>query len=136
MTIEGLTRHTDTGQVEFIVALKGKGLAWQSDGDGRSALHVTIAAATFAKNANILASKLETADVRMDTQDAGKLADSVMRISMRLRAPSKTKYVRVVVQSPEDGRLGALDLDRATIDAAPDVATPALKLKTRPPLVR
>ena len=54
---------------------------------------------------------------------------------MRLRVPPKTQSMRVVVQTPENGRIGAVELDRKTLDAAPQAPTPEPKLLSRPPEV-
>jgi hypothetical protein len=56
------------------------------------------------------------------TQDPAQLAKEVMRVKLTIRVPRKTQSVRVVVET-EEGRIGAADLSRQTIDTTP--ATPA-----------
>jgi VWFA-related protein len=133
LKIDGMTKHTDTGRIEFNVVLKGKGLSWQSASDGNSIVHLMAAAASMAKSNRVLASKLDTLDVKMDTQDPKRLADSSTRIPMNVRLPAQTNFMRVVVENPDNGRLGAVIVDRKAIDAAPDVATPPPNGKTLPP---
>jgi hypothetical protein len=50
-----------------------------------------------------------------------------------IRVPRKTQIVRVVVQTGESDRIGTAELDRKTIDAAPEAPTPQPKLIPRPP---
>ena len=43
---------------------------------------------------------------------------------MKIRIPDKTQSVRVVIETAGNGRTGAIELDRETIDAAPAAPTP------------
>jgi hypothetical protein len=57
----------------------------------------------------------------------------VARLLLTIRVPRKTKSVRVVMETEEGGRIGAADLDRKTIDAAPATPTPEPQLASRGP---
>jgi len=132
LTIEGLVRHPDTGRVEFTVVLKSGNMVWQPTDNGASTTELMLAAASRTERGDVLASKVESLTVSVDTQDATRLADVITRMPMRLRVPPKTQRVRVVVQSAENGRIGAVELDRRTLDAAPQSPTPEPQLISRP----
>jgi hypothetical protein len=80
-----------------------------------------------------LASKLETVTISSTVQDPTRRAEEVVRLSLTIPVPRKTKSVRVVVETEEGGRIGAADLDRKTIDAALAMPTPAPQLASRGP---
>jgi hypothetical protein len=82
----------------------------------------------------ILASRLER--VTVWTRDPNH-DESATSLPLTIRIPRKTKRVRVLMETERGGRIGAADVDRKTIDAAPAAATPdpGLNLK-RPDYVR
>ena len=132
LTVEGLVRHPDTGSVEFTVVLKSKNIDWQPADSGKSTIDLMLAAASLTERRDILASKAETVTASAASQDAARLVEVMTRMPMRLRVPPITQSVRVVVQSAENGRIGAVELDRKTLEAAPQAPTPEPKLLSRP----
>ncbi len=66
----------------------------------------------------------------MLTLQAG--AQDATRLPVRLRVPHKTQSVRVVVQMADNERLGTVELDSKTLEAAPAVPTLEPKLVSRP----
>lgn len=133
LTIEDLVRHPDTGRVEFTVVLKSGNPDWQAADNGKSTLDLTLAAASLTERGDVLASKAQTLTASAASQDSTRLAEVITRMPMRLRVPPKTQTVRVVVQSAENGRIGAVNLDRKALDAAPQAPTPEPQLISRPP---
>ena len=85
-----------------------------------------VGAASRTDHGEILASKLQRVTLTAQTQDMAKLAIGMARVHVVLRVPPKTRNVRVVMQSGDGGRIGATDLSRAAIDAAPATSTPTL----------
>ena len=67
------------------------------------------------------------------TQDLTKLSVGMARVHVTLRVPPKTRNVRIVMQSEDGGRIGATDLSRAAIDAAPATPTPNPQLMPQRP---
>jgi hypothetical protein len=59
-----------------------------------------------------------------------RLPDVVSSFKLMIRVPRKTHSVRVVMESEEGGFIGAADLDRKAIDAAPAAPTPEPQLTT------
>jgi hypothetical protein len=51
---------------------------------------------------------------------------------MTIRIPRKTQSLRVVIQTAGNGRTGTVELDRKTIDNAPEAPTPDPKLIPQP----
>jgi len=133
LTIEGLVRHPDTGRIEFTILLKSKNIGWQPADNGTSTINLMLAAASLTERRDVLASKVEALMVSVASQDATRLAETLTRMPMRIRVPPKTQSVRVVVQTAENGRVGAVELDSKTLAAAPQAPTPEPKLILRPP---
>jgi hypothetical protein len=124
VAIEDVVRHPDTRTLDFTVLLKPDTGNWEPAEDGKSTSNLTLAAASLAEARDILASKLETVTVTANTQDAARLAEMPTRLAVTLRYPHKTQTVRVVIQTADSQRIGTAELDRKTIDAAPEAPTP------------
>jgi VWFA-related protein len=133
LTIEGVVRHPDTRTIEFTVLMKSRNGNWEPSDDGKSTTNLMLAAVSVAGSRDILASKLESLILTANTQDATRLAEMPARLPVMIRIPRKTQFVRVVVQTGESDRIGAVELDRKTIDAAPEAPTPQPKLIPRAP---
>ena len=133
MNISDVLRHPDTRTAEITVQLKGKNLDWQATDDGRSTADLILAEASLNGDKHILASKTEKVTIFSTVQDPAQRAEEVTRLPLTIRIPRKAKSVRVVMETEEGGRIGAADLDRKTIDAAPAMPTPAAQLVPRGP---
>jgi hypothetical protein len=131
LAIEDVVRHPDTRTLGFTVLMKPENSNWEATDDGKSTSNLTLAAVSLAGAGDILASKLETLTVTANTQDAARLAEMPTRLAVTLRYPRKTQTVRVVIQTAESQRIGAAELDRKTIDAAPEAPTPEPVLTPR-----
>ena len=97
-----------------------------------SSLNLLLAATSLSGDRSFLASRLESLTVLVDTQDAKQLANTGTRRVMTMRIPRKTQSLRVVVQTSDNERTGAVELDRKTIDSAPEAPTPEPKLLPQP----
>ncbi len=133
LTIEGVVRHPDTRTIEFTVLMKSRNDNWEPSDNGESTTNLMLAAVSVARSSDILASKVESLIVTANTQDATRLAEMPARLPVMIRLPRKTQFVRVVIQTRESDRIGTVELDRKTIDAAPEAPTPQPKLIPRPP---
>jgi len=96
-------------------------------------LRALLCAASRTDQGEILASKLERVTLTAQSPDAAKLAAGMARVHVALRVPAKTRNVRIVMQSGDGGRIGAADLSRAAIDAAPATPTPNPQLMPQHP---
>lgn len=133
LSLENVVRHPDTGRVDFTVVLKPGNIVWEASDNGKSTLNLVLAAASLTERRDVLASKVETVAVSEATQDTARLAETLTRMSVRLRVPPKAVSVRVVVESAEGGPVGSVDLNSETLAAAPQEPTPQPKLIARPP---
>ena len=122
--ISHLVRHSDSRSVDFVVELRSKALGWHAVLDGKSSANLTVVAASLSDRREILASRVDRATLSVAAQDPARLAQEVVRFPLSVRMARKTKTIRVVLQTEEAGRIGAADLDTASIEAAPDVPTP------------
>ena len=133
INVSEVTRHPDTRSAEIAVLVRSKNLDWQPADDGQSTASVLVGAASRSDHGEILASKLQRVMLTAQTQDAAKLAIGMARVHVALRVPPKTRNVRIVMQSGDGGRIGATDVSRASIDAAPATPTPTPQLMPQRP---
>jgi hypothetical protein len=124
MTIEGIVRHPDTDSVAFTVVLKSRNLSWQPQDGGTSTTQLLLGAASLSSRRDVLASKLQSLKVSARTQDPAHLQELSSRLPVTVRFPRKAQGVRVVVEVADSGRMGAIELDRKTLDRAPEAPTP------------
>jgi len=133
VSLSGVVRHPDSETAEFTVQLKSKNLTFLPTKDGKDAANLIVAAASLNEDRTILASRTQGAALLSATEDPSRLPEVVSRFQLTIRVPRKTKSVRVVMEDQDGGRIGAADLDRKTIDAAPATETRVPQLNRRPP---
>ncbi len=132
VTIEDIVRHPDSGTVEFTVVLAPHNLDWQLEGERMSTVDFLLAAASLDKSRDFLATRVQDLTLAADNQGPALLAKTGGRRSITIRIPRKTQAIRVVIETASNGRAGAVELDRKTIDAAPQAPTPEPKLIPQP----
>lgn len=125
MSVEGLVRHPDTDSVALTVVVQSRNFSWQSKDNGTSTAQLLVGAASLGGRREIYASKLESLTVAAATQDPSRLQNQTSRLPVTVRYPHKAQGLRVVVEVADTGLMGALELDRKTIAAAPEAPTPA-----------
>jgi hypothetical protein len=101
--------------------------------DGKTAANLILEAASRTRDGSILVSKAKTVTLVSTTQDPTRLPKVVSRLQLMIRVPRRTKSVRVVTEDLDSGRIGAADMDRKTIDAAPATPTPEPQLTLERP---
>ena len=131
--VSGIVRHADTHTADLTVLLKSKGLDWQPGDNGKSTADITVAVASLTGNQEVLASKVERLVLCAPTQEPTHLANLVTPLQLTVRVPRKTQSIRVVTESGTGGRVGAANLDRNAIDAAPVTPTPEPQLVRQQP---
>ncbi|GGG67499.1 VWA domain-containing protein [Edaphobacter dinghuensis] len=132
LTVQKVVRHRDTNSAEITVAVNTKDIGWKPRNDGKSTVDIGFAAASLSARHDILASKTEALTLINASQDSDHLEKVQGHLTMALRIPRRTRSVRLVVGSLVGGRIGSVDVDRKTIDAASDVPTPEPKLIMQP----
>jgi VWFA-related protein len=131
--VAGVVRHPESHTAEITLLLQSKGIEWQPTGNGKSSANITLAAASLTSAQDVLASKSERLILSAPTQDPTHLARLVTRLQLTIAVPPKTQSIRVVTETANGGRIGAVDLDRKTIDAAPSMPSPIPPLLCREP---
>lgn len=132
MRIVDMVRYPDTDSVGISVFLKSRNVSWQNQGDGTSTAQFMVLATSLNNRRDILASRLQSLTATSPTQDPEKRAHLTSHIPIVVRFPRKAQHVRVVVEIADTGRMGAFEIDRKTLDAAPESATPEPVLVPRP----
>jgi hypothetical protein len=102
---------------------------------GRSGANVTVAAVSLSARRDILGSKLQRLTVLSSSQDAARLAQSSTLLTVTVPVPRHTQSVRVVIRTDDDGQIGVVELDRKSLEAAPESPTPEPELLKRPQAV-
>jgi VWFA-related protein len=133
LSLSGVVRHPDSRSAEFTVALKSTNLVFQPGEQGTSTAQLIVAAASLDELGKILASRTHGVTLLAHSQNPVSLPEIVSRIPVTVAVPRKTRRIRVTIQLDDDaGRIGSAEITRATIDAAPESATPRPELQRRP----
>ncbi len=133
LKVSGIVRHPENRTADITLLLQSKGIDWQAIDNGRSSAEITLAAASVTRNQDIVASKVQRLLLSAPTQDPSHLAKLVTHLQITVRVPPKTRSIRVLTETANGGRIGAADLDREAIQAAPALPTPEPQLLCRQP---
>ncbi|HTJ30185.1 MAG TPA: VWA domain-containing protein [Acidobacteriaceae bacterium] len=123
-----VVRHPDSRSATVSVLLRGKNLDWEVGDDGKTTAHVQLAAFALNGRRDILASRLTKLALISPSGDPARLPTSEAQVKVNLRLPRQTQSIRVVIQTVAGGRIGTSDIDRKTIQAAPEQPTPEPQL--------
>lgn len=124
LELSGVVRHPDTQTADVTVKLLSKNFTLQPLDAGGSTAHLILGAASLDRNRRILASKVESVRLSSPFAYPHDLPAVVTHIPIALRVPRKTASLRIVIENADSGRMGAVDLDRKAVDAAPAASTP------------
>ena len=127
LTIESLVLNTYSETADLTLMLPSKDIDWKVAGNGKSKADLILITASLDKRGDVLFWNRESITITSDTEDAEKLAMANTRLSAKVKILTKTNKVRFLIQSSDEREVGALEVDRKTIEAA---AAPELP---RPP---
>lgn len=133
VSLSGVVQHPAGQTAEFTVQVKSKNLTFRPTADGRDAAKLILAAASLDRYGNILAGKTETMTLLSSAEDPALLSDETWHVRVMIQVPHETSSVRVAIEDQDGGRIGAAEIDRKGIDAAPQT-TPTAELQQRPTL--
>lgn len=131
LKVTKVVRHPDTRTAEITVQTPTGALDWLPTETGSSA-GLIMAAASLNGSRNILASKLEMIEFASKETDPAKHPNVSARVTVTLRMPRSAQDVRVVLRTEQEGRMGAVEVSRKTLDAAPATPTPEPQLAPKP----
>jgi VWFA-related protein len=134
VSLTSIVRHPDSRTAEFTVNLNSRNLVFLPADDGKYTVSVIVAAASLNDNRNILASRIQHAMLVTSTQDPARLPTIASRIQLTVPYPRKARTIRVVVEDQNGGRIGTAEVDRKSIDAAPEAPSPEPKLVPTSPV--
>lgn len=132
VSLSSVVQYPDSGFAKFTVQLKSKNLIFLQTTGGKEAANLILAAASLNQDRSILAGKTETMTLLSSAQDPILLPDGAWLLQVTIQVPRKTKIVRVAIEDQDGGRIGAVNIDRKTINAAPATEMPEPQLERRP----
>lgn len=132
LSVKSIVQHPDTRTVDVTVQLQNRNIEWSAMPDGKSQARIFLGAFSTDSQGNIVASHLQRAIFSTPLQDPS--ADRAMRLptTITVHFPRKAQQVRIAVEGATGGRIGALNLTRKAVEAAPSEPTPAKELQVRP----
>ncbi len=80
----------------------------------------------------MLASKVEHVTLEVEPAKLDRVPQVATQFRVAIRVPGKTKSMRVAMESDDGGRIGAAELNRKSIDAAPEAPTAEPQLNPQP----
>jgi hypothetical protein len=119
LAMESLVMNPYTDTAGFTLMLQSKDFDWKAADNGKSKADLTLITASVDKNGDVLTGRQESLTITADTEDAVKLATANTRLSAKVKIPIKTNKVRFLIQSANGREIGAFEVDRKTIYAAP-----------------
>jgi VWFA-related protein len=133
LKVSGIVRHPENHTADITLLLQSKGIDWQAIDNGRSSAEITLAGASVTGNREVVAFKVQRLFLSVRTQDPSHLAKLVTHLQITVRVPPKTRSIKLLTETANGGRIGAADLDRKAIEAAPVMPGPEPQLLCRQP---
>jgi VWFA-related protein len=124
LKIARVLRHPDAQTVEVSILIPASKLQWQPADPGTSRTSVRVAVVGFSKNSRPVVWKVEQLGLKTGTDDPQKLAKGILPVMVTVGLPQKLQNMRIMLEPSADSQIGALNLSRREIDAAPEQATP------------
>jgi hypothetical protein len=131
--VSGIVRHPENHTADIALLLQSKGIDWQAIDNGKSTAGITLAAVSITGSREVMASKVERLILSVRTQDPSHLEKLVTHLQLTVRVPPETQSIRVLTETANGGRIGAVDLDRKAIEAAPARPAPEPQLLCHQP---
>ena len=136
VTVRPLVRHSDTQTEDFVLEVVMNHLKWRAGADGKRSTEVELLAASLDANRDLLASKNEALTILAPTRDRARLTEVRSGLKITLRIPRRTTTVRFVLRDERTRQLGAVEISRQLLDAAPEspssAPNPVLQRRTTP----
>jgi VWFA-related protein len=119
LTVSNVVRHPETESADFTVRFPAASVAWTANADGSSSTNLMVATASLNGDRRILSAKVTTMTMAAHTADTVNTAGRTLAFRISVRVPKKTQFVRVALETEGAGKVGAAELSRSAIDAAP-----------------
>jgi VWFA-related protein len=135
LTVARVVRHPDARSVEITLQVADPKISWRDTDSGQSSTTVIVTGISrsvshFGRR-DVLASRVAKYYLLAGSQDPAKLAGARPELKLTLPYPKQTKEVRVALASDDGARIGAVEIDKKMIDAAPEARSPRPELSRR-----
>ena len=125
VSLSDVLRHPDADTTEVLLQVQTKDLHWLPNDDGTSATKLLVATAALNQYRDILKMRAQTMTWTARTQDPVLINQQLpLTLDLTIPATKKTRSIRIAVETENGGRVGAVEVSRALINAAPAVPTP------------
>ena len=131
-----ILRHPDAKTVQTTILIKSKNLDFLPDESGKNSDQLLLAAASLDASRRLLASRVQRETLKTDVTDPGKLPYVAAQITITVPFPRKAKTLRIVVEDENGGRIGSVELERSSVDNAPEAPSPKPELTPRTPAAK
>jgi VWFA-related protein len=135
LKVTRVVRHPDARSIEITLQVADKKLAWQATDSGQSSATVIATgvsrSVSYLGREDVLASRIAKFYLLAGSQDPARLAEAKPKVRLTLPYPKQTKNVRVALATNDGARIGAVDIDKKTIDAAPEAPSPQPRFSRR-----
>jgi VWFA-related protein len=121
--VTDVVRHPDAGMVELTVEIDDSRVHWQAEEDGKSSLEVMAMGAGKSAHGDLDRPRLLRVPFVVYSQNAEELARAKPKFKMTLPLSRDSKSVRLAIAVNDGDRVGTVDIDRKTLDAAPEAPT-------------
>jgi VWFA-related protein len=119
-----ILRSPDRKTTEFTLFAEGTSLPWRPEGKEGSLAELTVGGLSLTRRGDMLASHFRNVNMMTHSQEPTDLQNTTASFKLLLHTPSNTDRVRLVLRGLTGGRIGALDVARDAILAAPESASP------------
>jgi hypothetical protein len=125
LSLSDVLRHPDAQTTEVILQVAPKDLRWQPEDEGKSYAKLLVTSAALNGRRDILRMRALTEMFTVSTQDTS-LIDRQLSLTIDVTIPTskKTQTIRVAVETETGGRVGAVEVNRVRLEAAPVAPTP------------
>jgi VWFA-related protein len=128
VSVANVVRHPDSRTAEFTVTLESKNLDFLPAENGMDSALLIVAAASLNSDRYILASRVQHTALQTPSQNLANLPIVATHFQIVVPYPKRTRTIRVAVEDLNGGRIGTAELDRKSIDAAPEAPSPEPQL--------
>jgi VWFA-related protein len=122
LRVTDVQRDPEAHTAQFTVRIKPKNLGWIANPDGKKTTELLMGITSLSGSRKILAWKFEHINLQSTAADPDQVADE-LRTRLTANIPTKTKSIRIVLETADAGRIGTADVDPGVLEAAPVAAS-------------
>ncbi len=130
--LKSMVQHPDTRTVDVTVQVQNQHLDWSPGLDGKQQTTILLAAFCTDRYGRVVASHGLRYGFTTPMTDPSAHSGVELTMKVNVHFPRHAARIRVAVEGASGGRIGALDVTRKNVEAAPVAPTPAEELDVRP----